>query len=109
MKIETEIVSPIKGVVLEVNCAAGKQADSDNVVAILEGYEEIQPEAVHVEESHRAKESGIADTIRDPSNKVWCASEEFLLSRNVNDGILALPRIQSVPTSQLNNVRAQTR
>ena len=41
-KIETEIMSPVKGVVKEINCVLGEQAFGDKVVAVLEGYEEIR-------------------------------------------------------------------
>lgn len=103
MKIETEMISPLKGVVTEINCKAGDQVTGDTIVAVLEGYEEIQIDST-VEEPVRSTPSAILD----PSMAAWRASEEFTYCA-ANDGGLTLPIIRSVPDSQLNDSKARAR
>ena len=109
MKIETEIMSPVKGVVKEINCVLGEQAFGDKVVAVLEGYEEIRTEGINEKEVYDSGAIGAADALSDPTIGVWRSSMEFSSLQSVSDGITALPRIQSIPTSQLTNDRAQSR
>jgi len=112
MKIETEMVSPVKGVVTEINCKAGDQVSGDTIVAVLEGHEEIQIDTMAAEQIGRSTARAISGTTSlqsvDPTMDVWRASDEFVYAA-ANDGGMALPIIRSVPSSQLNDSKAQAR
>jgi 3-methylcrotonyl-CoA carboxylase beta subunit len=112
MKIETEMVSPVKGIVTEINCKAGEQVSGDTIVAVLEGHEEIQIDATTAVSSGVAsKESTAGGTtqLSDPSLDVWRGSDDFVPQCNVNDGSMALPIIRSLPESQLHDKKAYER
>ena len=112
MKIETEMVSPVKGVVTEINCKAGEQVAGDFIVAVLEGYEEIEIDhhTATVSSHGRADSvSGGGVQFTDPSIDVWRCSDDFAPQHNVNDGGLSLPIIRSLPESQLNDDKAKER
>ena len=111
MKIESELVSPLKGIVTEVNCQAGEQVSGDTVVAVLEGHEEIH---VDTTSSSRRHDFGVPASERgrvmsDPSLDVWRCSDDFIPHHNINDGGMSQPIIHSLPESQLNDSRAQER
>ena len=111
MKIESELVSPLKGIVTEVNCQAGEQVSGDTVVAVLEGHEEIH---VDTTSSSRRHDFGVPASERgrvmsDPSLDVWRCSDDFIPQHNINDGGMSQPIIHSLPESQLNDSRAQER
>jgi len=115
MKIETEMVSPLKGIVTEINCKAGEQVSGDTVVAVLEGHEEIHvdatattgPSSSRSNAGERAAGSGRLQS--DPSMDVWRSSDDFSPQHNINDGGMTLPIIHSLPESQLNDGKAKER
>lgn len=115
MKIETEMVSPLKGIVTEINCKAGEQVSGDTVVAVLEGHEEVHvdatattgPSSSRSNAGERAAGSGRLQS--DPSMDVWRSSDDFSPQHNINDGGMTLPIIHSLPESQLNDGKAKER
>jgi biotin carboxyl carrier protein len=114
MKIETELVSPLKGIVTEVNCQPGEQVSGDTIVAVLEGHEEIHVETTMTSPSSRRHDFGVPASERgrvmsDPSLDVWRCSDDFIPHHNINDGGMSQPIIHSLPESQLNDSRAQER
>ena len=114
MKIESELVSPLKGIVTEVNCQAGEQVSGDTVVAVLEGHEEIHVDTTITSSSSRRHDFGVPASERgrvmsDPSLDVWRCSDDFIPHHNINDGGMSQPIIHSLPESQLNDSRAQER
>ncbi|CAD7940083.1 unnamed protein product [Amoebophrya sp. A120] len=45
MKLETDIVSNLRGKIVALNCESGDQVSTDHVLAIVEGYEELADES----------------------------------------------------------------
>ena len=102
MKIETELKSTVKGKVIEMNCKAGDQVSSDALLAVIQGYEEIQADLTAPASYTRSAASERAD----PSLDVWRGSDDFS-PHGINDGIMSLPIIKSLPQSQIDG--GQTR
>ncbi len=116
-KIETEMVSPVKGIVKEIHCKEGEQVPGDKVVAVLEGYEEILIDAPHLKDkvkdaAVKAEREGSSYSrigISDPTLDVWKVSDDFEPLYSINDGISALPIIRSPPSSQMNDRKSSER
>ena len=98
MKIETEIKSTVKGKVSEINCKAGDQVSSEAVLAVVQGYEEIEAGATAPAPVYTR--SAAINERADPSIDVWRGSDDFV-PHSINDGGMSLPIIKSLSQSQL--------